>query len=727
MTNPVACENTLPGADPTTWEVDGSGDPALQGFATSMSVNKGGTISFKIKSTTANYHIDILRLGYYGGDGARLIASNLTPTSTAAQPACQTFADSGLIDCGNWSVSRTWTVPSTAVSGVYIAHLVRNDTGGDSQITFVVRDDSSRADVMVQTSDATWEAYNAYGGNSLYACTVACPPGNPKAYKAAFKVSYNRPFTTADNSSTSWFKNAEYAMIRFLERMGYDATYASQVDTESSPALIRNHKIFISSGHDEYWSKNQRDNVTAARDAGVNLGFFSGNEVFWKTRYENANRTLVSYKDTHFDAATDPVEWTGTWQDPRVASDTVPQNNLTGQQFIVNEGTSDIMVPAQYKNLRMWRNTGVTSLAAGQSLRLGSSTLGYEWDEDPDNGYRPPGQFRLSSTTVTGLQTFLDYGSTVQNGNTATHNLTTYRAPGGGLVFGAGTVQWSWGLDDANPLRIAPDRNMQQATVNLFADMSAQPANLIPGVVAATKSTDTTKPVSTINALPASVADGSVVTITGTASDTGGVVAGVEISTDNGSTWHPVTSGTSSWSYTWTAHGTPTATIKTRAVDDSANLEVPGAGRTVTVTCPCSLWGPSFSVPDPDAGDVSPVEVGMKFTTEKYGTISGVRFYKSAANTGTHVGSLWSATGTRLAQATFTSETASGWQTVTFSQPVQVLPNTTYVASYFAPNGHYAGTPSYMYKNPAPQPQGGGTQDSSPLHVVRDFGTNHNG
>lgn len=727
VTNAVACENTKAGA-PEGWEVQGSGDSTIQGFATSMSVNKGGTISFKIKSSTPSYRIDIMRLGYYGGAGARTIASNLTPTSTAAQPACQTFADSGLVDCGNWSVSRTWTVPSTAVSGVYIANLVRNDNGSNSHITFVVRDDASTSDLMVQTSDSTWQAYNAYGGNSLYKCPAVCPPGNPRGYQAAYKVSYNRPFTTAVDSSTSWIMNAEYAMIRFVERMGYDATYASQIDTESSPALIRNHKIFISSGHDEYWSKNQRDNVTAARDAGVNLAFFSGNEVFWRTRYENANRTLVSYKDTHFDAAADPVEWTGTWNDPRVASDNPPQNNLTGQLFIVNEGTSEIMVPAQYKSLRMWRNTAVTALAAGQSLRLGEATLGYEWDEDPDNGYRPPGQFRLSSTTVSGLQTFVDYGTTLNNSGTATHNLTTYRAPSGALVFGAGTVQWSWGLDTANPLRTTPDRNMQQATVNLFADMGAQPANLIPNVVGATKSTDTTRPTSVITAPPATVADGSVLTVTGTATDAGGgVVAGVEISTDNGASWHPVTTGTNSWSYSWTAHGAPSTTIKTRAVDDSANLEVPTAGRTVAVTCPCSIWGPNFPVPDPDAGDPNPVEVGMKFTSEKYGTISGVRFYKSAANTGTHVGSLWAADGRRLAQATFTNETASGWQTVSFSQPVQVLPDTTYVVSYFAPVGRYAGSPSYMYKNAAPAPSGGGVQDSPPLHVVRDFGATRNG
>ena len=177
--NPIQCENQLPGTPEYVWEVDGSGDSTIQGFATSMSVNKGDPVSFKIKSATSNYKIDILRLGYYGGDGARMIQSNLTPTNTTAQPACPTSAATGMTDCGNWSVSRTWTVPSTAVSGVYIALLTRNDTGGQSQIPFVVRDDSSHSAMVVQTSDETWQAYNTFGGNSLYTCTTVCPPGNP--------------------------------------------------------------------------------------------------------------------------------------------------------------------------------------------------------------------------------------------------------------------------------------------------------------------------------------------------------------------------------------------------------------------------------------------------------------------------------------------------------------------------------------------------------------------
>jgi N,N-dimethylformamidase beta subunit-like protein/uncharacterized protein DUF4082/fibronectin type III domain protein len=739
--NPVACENALPGSPPSDWYVPDAGDESIQGYATQMSTNVGGTVAFKIKSATSNYRIDIYRLGYYGGDGARLVQSNVPHAGTGAQPACLTQASTGLVDCGNWSVSATWAIPSTAVSGVYIAHLQRNDTGGDSQIVFVVRDDASRSDVVLQTSDATWEAYNTYtddeGQQSLYTCTDLCPPGNPSTYKGAFKVSYNRPFHTAeDDSGRSWlFTGAEYSMIRFLEANGYDVSYLSSADVNSRGSLLLNHRLFISSGHDEYWSAGQRSSVEAARDAGVNLAFFTGNEMFWKTRWEPAidgsgtsDRTLVSYKDTHFTSAQDPVAWTGTWRDPRftTAAQSTPENAVTGQSFVVNSGTSRITVPYAYRNLRLWRNTAATSLTPGTSLQLAPDTLGYEWDVDADNGFRPAGQFDLSSTTVSGLELFTDYGSTTALGGTATHNLTMYRAPSGARVFGAGTVQWAWGLDDFHPLA-NPDRNMQQATVNLLADMGAQPATLEAGLVGASASTDSAPPTSSISSPPATVADGAQVTLTGTATDTGGgVVAGVEVSTDGGATWHEAT-GTTNWSYRWIAHGSPSTTIRWRAVDDSGNLQTPGPGVTVAVTCPCSLWGPNVAPLAPDSSDPTPVEVGVKFTSDRFGTISGLRFYKAAGNTGTHTGSLWTADGRRLAQATFAGETATGWQTVTFADPVQVQPNTTYVASYYAPNGHYSATADYFWRAPAPGPNGGATIDSPPLHAVSNAGSTVNG
>ena len=143
---------------------------------------------------------------------------------------------------------------------------------------------------------------------------------------------------------------------------------------------------------------------------------------------------------------------------------------------MVNGPVSDsIQVPAAYGSLRFWRNTSVASLAPGTTATFASGTLGYEWDESLDNNFRPPGLIFLSSTTVNGDPILQDYGSTYATG-VATHNLTLYRDPSGALVFGAGTVQWSWGLDSNHDNgSAAPSPAMQQATVNLFADMGVQP------------------------------------------------------------------------------------------------------------------------------------------------------------------------------------------------------------------------------------------------------------
>ena len=298
-------------------------------------------------------------------------------------------------------------------------------------------------------------------------------------------------------------------------------------------------------------------------------------------------------------------------------------------------------------------------------------------------------------------------------------------------MFGAGTVQWAWGLDSTNawnaettdPSGLRPDPNMQQATVNLLADMGAQPETLMAGLLAPGKSLDTTPPTSTITTPKAgeTVTDGSALSVTGTATDAGGgVVAGVEVSTDNGSHWHPATltggaETTVSWTYTAPAHGNPVATVKSRAVDDSANLESPSAGVQVNIACPCSIWGDTVTPAQPDSEDENSVELGVKFSTETFGTVTGVRFYKSAENTGTHTGTLWTANGELLASATFSSETASGWQQVEFSKPVDVFPGQTYVASYFAPEGHYAASTYYFY---TPPPTGGNVLSSPPLRAL---------
>ena len=802
--NPVQCENLQPGTarnlSPMSIPWDSVGDATIQGFATQMSVAPSQTVSFKVNAPgISGWHINIFRMGWYQGLGAREWAANVLPSVglPQTQPPCQVNPGgqvTGLIDCGNWAVSASWQVPSYAVSGLYVALLVRNDTNGASEVPFVVRNDTGHSDIVYQTSDATWEAYNAYNppgvnnphgtgidqGNSLYQCYIACPQGASGAYQTtpATAVSYNRPLQDGgiDQGRDGPFY-AEIPLIQFLERNGYDTSYISEVDTDSNSSLLLNHKIFVSSGHDEYWSANMRANVMAARDAGVNLAFFSGNESFWKTTYSSspvdgvAQRTLGTYKETHdeppsasapnqFDPQ-DPPTWTGSWRDPNGASSGggQPENAMSGQEFMVNSSgqNDDIQVPFQFAKLALWKNTAVASLTSSSppvvlGANLGSltgvasgwGTLGYEWDIDADNGFRPPGVIDMSSTTDNVTSSFSqDYGS-FPTGNTTpeTHHLTLYRAQSGALVFGAGTVQWSWGLSNSNPMQNgsgASDANMQQFTVNLLAAMGVQPTTLTSGLAAAAATNYSGPPTSAITSPVggATLTDGASTTITGTASDNnGGVVAGVEISTDTGATWHPVTtmsaaSTSVTWSYAWpSAAGAPTTKIETRATDDAGNRETPTDAVTVNVACPCSIFGTGYTPAVADSGSSSPETVGIKFTSDVYGVVNGVRFYKSANNTAIqnnpHVGLLWTASGQLLASATFTNETASGWQSVSFSRPVPINPNTTYVVGYYAPFGHTAVDRGALEPNPlttgAPS-----LADSPPLHAVRSTLANGNG
>ena len=655
--NKTVLENALPGDPPTEWDINGWGDPTIQGFGHDISINRGETICFKIKTDSDDYRIDIYRLGYYAGMGARRV-DTIMPSADLpqAQPEGRRDPDTHLYDCGNWAVSAAWQSPADSTSGIYFARLVRQDpnrtgwradnsqsepaeppaagphayaTSGRgrlanalrepraSHIYFVVRDDDGGSDILFQTADTTWQAYNRYGGHSTYA---QFDPDHPRIHGdpiRAYKVSYNRPLETRHYRAVNVVFNAEYPCVRFLEANGYDVSYFTGLDSDRRGEEISKHRLFLSVGHDEYWSLNQRRNVEAAREAGVNLAFFSGNEAYWKTRWEpsiagsggsgDPYRTLVTYKETHDGAKIDPVAdvWTGTWRDGRPFNPEGPQpeNALTGTIFMVDAWRNEpLVVPAEYAPMRFWRNTAVAELEPGDKAVLLKGLLGHEWDEDIDNGFRPPGLFRLSETTVNNLPYIQDQGSITDSG-TATHHLTLYRHASGALVFGAGTVQWAWGLDAnhdtdtgvppelANPdsTRVGidlsgPDRSVQQATVNLFADMGLQPTTLQDGLVPATASTDTEPPTSVVTE-PAQGAQLSPdeTTIRGTATDAGGGrVAAVEVSTDGGTSWHPA-DGRESWSYRWTPERSGSVGITSRAVDDSGNLERPSTKISVVV------------------------------------------------------------------------------------------------------------------------------------------------
>jgi hypothetical protein len=716
--NAIACENLLPGD--AGWNIEGAGDTNIQGFAPDISVNAGQTVFFKVNTDASSYRLDIYRLGFYGGNGGRKITSvNPSALLPQMQPECLRDPNTKLTDCGNWAVSASWHVPSTAVSGIYLALLVRTDTGGTSQVVFIVRNDANRSDILFKTSDETWQAYNYYGGNSLYGGN-----GTWDLSDRALRVSYNRPFYTRLLEKNAWLFGGEYAMARWLEANGYNVSYFTGVDAARNGSLMLNHKVLLSVGLDEYVSGAQRVNLEIARDAGVNLAFFGGSHGFWKTKWENSIdgtntrfRTLTCYKETLNGGSpnsADPLTWTGTWRDPRFSPPSdggYPENSLAGSLFMVNASSEmdlAIEVTAADGRMRFWRNTSIATLAEGETATLPNGTLSYKWDVDLDNGFRPAGLVPVSTTVHRFTHELLqDYGATYGAG-IGIHRMGLYRAASGSLVFGAGAVRWPWGLDaNHDDYGFDPDMRMQQATVNVLADMDAQPTTLNPRLSLAMKSPDFTPPTSSITSI-ANVHYGVNTTITGTATDRdGGVVGAVEISLDNGRTWHQAT-GRENWKYDWTPAGPATARV--RASDDSGNLQLTPTTVEFNVLENTRMWSDSTTPGTLQHNDTAAVEVGMKFRSDVAGFITGVRFYKGPNNTGTHVGNLWTSNGTRLASVTFTNETSSGWQQVTFPSAVSIAPNTTYVVSYYAPNGAYAANANFFETG----------LDRAPLHALAD-------
>jgi hypothetical protein len=655
--NPIVAENQLPGTPRTVWDAINygtnpgpGGDDNLVGYTDNISYNIGQTVNFKIDTISHQYRIDIYRLGYYGGNGAALKASiDVSLASAQVQPGVITDDSTGLIDYGAWNVSASWQIPTTAVSGVYLADLVGEDgLTTESQVVFVVRNDASTSDILYQTADETWQAYNTFGGNSLY---VGNGPGGPYGVTSgaegaagrAYAVSYNRPMNdrgaVGDTDQLFW---AEYPMIYWLEQNGYNVSYFTGIDAARYGSLIDQHQVYLAAGHDEYWSGPQRANVTAAEDAGVNLAFFSGNEDYWKTRLGDAidgsytaDRTLVCYKETLgndgiHSAKIDPLPdvWTGTWADPSFsppADGNQPANELGGTIFTVNRGPDfpgdPIQVPYVDSQDMIWANTAVAALQPGGVYTSAPNILGYEWDSDLNNGFRPAGLIDLSSVTYSVPQLLLNYGSTFGPG-TATNSQTLYRADSGAFVFSAGTVQWSWGLANVHDGGSSPtDPVIQQATVNVLAMMGVQPSTLQVGLVAGRASSDRTPPTSRITSsfINSIVQTTVTYTIVGTAVDAGGgVVAGVEVSVDGGHTWQPAT-GHSSWSFTWTPTTPGTATIECRAVDDSGNLEVPSSIIQVSVL-PTQTTPPQIA--NVSARVLSTTSATIGWITDKPGTSS---------------------------------------------------------------------------------------------------------
>lgn len=425
-------ENKLPGQ--TSWKMKRHSIGHIQGYASKSSVNRGEKITFYI-STQANgtkYNMEIFRLGWYNGAGARSVKTieNLEGkeqgwyTKETGRHNLPDPDDTGMLDL-SWKESYTLEVPVNWVSGYYLV-LLTDENGRQDYIPFIVRDDFQQHELLVIAPVTTWQAYNSWGGWSLYGHWeegkwVKAPSYNPAVYSKfnATRVSFNRPYVQGHGAGHVF---DEFPAVFWLESRGYDVAYATSVELHLK-RLKWNPKGIIFIGHDEYWTEQMRQYVKALRDTGVNLAFLSANNIYWraqhwephKSKKKSEPRILVLNRGVA-DASVKSGFVVQMWR--RIGH---PESELMGQQF---EG--QVLEPADWivSNPNHWLFHGLDV----KSGDLVEGAIKGEFDSVTQNTQEVE---IIASSPVTDI-----------NHKQWMANTTVYQHKSGSLVFDAGTFGW---------------------------------------------------------------------------------------------------------------------------------------------------------------------------------------------------------------------------------------------------------------------------------------------
>ena len=442
--NPVQAENALPGS--SGWHAAPAPEHAIEGYASEISVAPGVTLHLHVSTApAARYRVEIYRLGWYGGSGGRLQACLPSCNGDEAgepQPLANPDAD-GYLDVG-WPVTDSIRVPATWVSGYYLA-VLRLATGRAGWIPFVVRPPAAQhSAILVQAAVNTWQAYNRWGGMSLYkdAAGASCKG-------VCTRVSFNRPY----DPSTQTLLSFELPLVHFLEQSGYDVSYVTDADTDRDPGELLRHRLVVVAGHDEYWTKAMRDGFDHARELGTNLAFMGANTAFWQMRYADEQRTIVEYRLPRLDPEPDPALKTVRFRDlvpPR------PECELEGVQYVRSNvesigGEHDFAVAATGLADPWFIGTGFGASAVLPGI------VGYEWDAIEPGCRTPP---------LTPLFHFA--------GPPAPADAVRFTAPSGARVFSAGSLGFARGLDEYQWHADSPpsgDPRLEAFVRNAYADL----------------------------------------------------------------------------------------------------------------------------------------------------------------------------------------------------------------------------------------------------------------
>lgn len=462
----ILMENARPGTrewmltktqiDPATkWRC-----PWIEGYASHTSVRAGDTLSIYVSTRpVSDFTLDIYRMGYYGGTGGRLVYSfGKLPGKPQPDPV---VGPKRLRDCA-WEPSAQLTIPDLWLSGVYLGKLTELNSGIQSYVVFIIRDDRP-TQFLFQCSDTTWQAYNRWPDHfGLYN-----DGQNEWYWGGKVAVSFNRPysrycqiFDAPLSQGSGEFLLWEFPVAYWLEKEGYDISYISNLDTHTDPRGLRRARGLLSVGHDEYWSIEMFRNVQAAVSAGVSVAFLSGNTCCGRILFapDATGRPNRSY------------ERIGVYGPPGGTRDFVAMKSLAHERPYAHElvgahSTGPVTGGADWTCQKpdhwLFADTGMKK---GDSI---PGLVGWEWHGDP--------------APIPGLEVVASGPTQSAPGqpNDGLFTATLYPGPKNNWVFNASTIWWGDGLSEppgymrpkvyTEPK--GPDPRVQQITRNLLDRM----------------------------------------------------------------------------------------------------------------------------------------------------------------------------------------------------------------------------------------------------------------
>jgi len=419
--NWVVEENKQPGT--LDWVVSAS--TMMYGYCDQVSAVQGDEVTLYVDAPMPTYRVELYRAGFYQGLGGRLVWNSAELTGHVQPPPTFT-PGTNMIEC-DWTPSLTVPIQDDWPPGYYVFKLIGSADGSISGwVPLIVRDDASTAAVVIMSGVTTAQAYNTWGGYSLYV-----GPGDAQTRSRV--VSFDRPYDYESWGAPNFLGN-EFPVVFLAESMGLDVTYITDIDLHAEPQLLTNHNCLVSLGHDEYWSQVMRTAADDAITAGVNVAFLGANAIYRHIRLEASPlgpyRRQVCYKtdlmqeDPYW--GTDPAEVTADWPTGPLPR---PEQTTIGSQYI-DVGAN---APMTIVNPDHW-------VFAGTGFTMNQSLPGVIF-----------GEYDFFDASLPGPQNveILAHSNIRNRGPKNWSDMTYYTRPGGGGVLATGNAYFIYRMSNS--------------------------------------------------------------------------------------------------------------------------------------------------------------------------------------------------------------------------------------------------------------------------------------